>query len=161
MCWNRSQPPAGGLSKPNAQLPPLDPRAVPTYESALRSAMAPRGAASHSIAHAAHTAQSLKGRHAVRQSAAPYAGSSMRGLCVGKPRRALLDTLSAREGSSSENGELALAGHQFQAALYDSDTSRCCFAPHLCEPADAHIGIPHDLLAGVPMALQPVPTMWC
>ena len=131
---------------------------MPTYESALRSAMAPRGAASHSTAQAAHAAQSLKGRHAVRQSAASSAaGSSVRGLCVGEPRRALLDTLSAREGSSTDNGELALAGHQFQAALYDSDSSRCCLVPHLCEPADTHVGIPRAMPADVRMVLQPAP----
>ena len=129
MCWYRTQTSAGSLNKPNAQLPPLDPRAMPTHESALRSAMAQRGPPSHGIARAAHAAQSLKGRHAVRQRAASSAGSSVRGICVGQPGHALLETLSGREGSSTENGELVLAGHQFQAALYDSDSSRCCLVP--------------------------------
>ena len=115
------------LDKPSAPLPPLDVRAMPAFESALRSAMA---ASDRSLVRVRPTtAHSLKGKSAASKCAASSPGSSVRGRCVGVPRQALLDSLSAREVSSSDNGELALAGHQFQAALYDSDASRCPFAP--------------------------------
>ena len=160
-CWYRVQTRTGSQDKPNAQLPPLNARAMPAYQSALRSAMAVGGAAGSSTARATSAAQGLKGSHAASKRTASSPGSSVRGLSMGERRHALLDTLSAREGSSTDNGELALAGHQFQAALYDSDSSRFCLSRLSHEPIEilSYMACCMTCMVGVHTAMQAEPIL--